>query len=125
MPMTTAFRTPLLRDTLRLAVLAAALGALLGLAPLGLPGARGAEPNHLRIGNSAYGITHHLELGLDKSVIVDLPGEVQEVIVSQPSVAGAIMRSKRRAIVQGVGSGGTNIFFSTARAKPSPYSTSR
>jgi pilus assembly protein CpaC len=102
---------PLLRDTLRLAALAAVLGGLFGLAPLGLPSAQGAEPNHLRIGNGAYGITHHLQLGLDKSVLVDLPGEVQEVIVSQPSVAGAIMRSKRRAIIQGVGSGGTNIFF--------------
>lgn len=103
--------TPLLRDTLRLSALAAVLGALFGLLPLGLPPAHGAEPNHLRIGSGAYGITHQLSLGLDKSVLVDLPGEVQEVIVSQPSVAGAIMRSKRRAIVQGVGSGGTNIFF--------------
>lgn len=113
MPMTrSASRpAPLLRDTLRFAAVAAVLGGLFGLAPLGLPSAQGAEPNHLRIGDSAYGVTHHLEVGLGKSLLVDLPGEVQEVIVSQPSVAGAIMRSKRRAILQGVGSGDTNIFF--------------
>src|SRR5262245_54942654 len=94
MPMThSAHRTlpPLMRDTLRLAAVAALLGGLFGLAPLGLPSAQGAEPNHLRIGNGAYGITQHVEVGLDKSLIVDLPGEVTEVIVSQPTVAGAIM----------------------------------
>jgi pilus assembly protein CpaC len=102
---------PLLRSTLRFTAAAALLGALFGLAPLGLSGAKSAEPNHLRIGQTAYGVTQHIDLGLDKSLIVDLPGEVKEVIVSQPSVAGAIMRSKHRAIVQGIGSGDTNIFF--------------
>jgi pilus assembly protein CpaC len=103
--------TPLLRDTLRLALAAAVLGGLFGLAPLGLPVAQGVEPNHLRIGAGAYGITQSLEVGLNKSLIVDLPADVHEVIVSQPSVAGAIMRHKRRAIVQGIASGGTNIIF--------------
>src|SRR5690606_12476775 len=32
-------------------------------------------------------------------------------IVSQPAVAGAIMRNKRRAVIQGSAAGGTNIFF--------------
>jgi pilus assembly protein CpaC len=102
---------PLLRDTLRLALAAAVLGALFGLAPLGLPPAQGAGPNHLRIGAGAYGITQHLEIGLNKSLIVDLPADVHEVIVSQPNVAGAIMRHKRRAIIQGIALGGTNIIF--------------
>ncbi len=102
---------PLLRDTLRLALAAAVLGGLFGLAPLGLRHAWGAEASHLRIGAGAYGITQDLELGLNKSLIVDLPADVHEVIVSQPGVAGAIMRHKRRAIVQGVGSGETNVFF--------------
>jgi pilus assembly protein CpaC len=102
---------PLLRNTLRLALAAAVLGGLFGLVPLGLPPAHGAEPNHLRIGAGAYGVTQRLEVGLNKSLIVDLPADVHEVIVSQPSVAGAIMRHKRRAIVQGITSGGTNIIF--------------
>src|SRR5688572_23103572 len=102
---------PLLRDTLRFALVAAVLGALFGLAPLGLRHAWGAEASHLRIGVGAYGITQDLELGLNKSLILDLPADVHEVIVSQPGVAGAIMRHKRRAIVQGVGTGETNVFF--------------
>ncbi len=99
------------RATLRFAIAAAVLGALLGLAPLGLSDARGAEASRLRVGVNAYGATQHVEIGLNKSLIVDLPADVREVIVSQPAVAGAILRSKRRAIVQGVAVGGTNIFF--------------
>lgn len=103
--------SPLLRDTLRLAALAALLGAMLGLAPLGLSEAHAAQASHLRVSANAYGTTQHVEVGLNKSLIVDLPADVREVIVSQPGVAGAIMRSKRRAIVQGTAIGGTNILF--------------
>ncbi len=102
---------PLLRTTFRMAVMAALLGSLFGLAPLSLGEAQGADPNHLRIGVGAYGVTQRLEVGLNKSLIIDLPADVHEVIVSQPGVAGAIMRNKRRAIVQGIGSGETNVFF--------------
>lgn len=66
---------------------------------------------HLRVSNAEIGNTQYLQVGKDKSVIIDFPAEVSEVIVSQPSVAGVIMRSKRRAILQGVGIGETNIFF--------------
>lgn len=104
-------KASLLRETLRFAVIAALLGVLLGLLPLGLGDVRAGEPNRLRVGVNAYGVTHHVEIGLNKSMIVDLPADVREVIVSQPAVAGAIMRSKRRAIVQGAAVGGTNIFF--------------
>jgi pilus assembly protein CpaC len=99
------------RNTLRFAVVAAVLGCLFGLAPLSIPHAQGADTNHLRIGAKSYGGTYALDLGISKSLIIDLPAEVHEVIVSQPAVAGAIMRSKRRAIIQGVGPGDTNIFF--------------
>ena len=102
---------PLKRDTLRFALIAAALGGLFGLAPIGLTDADGAEANHLRIGPGAYGITQALEVGLNKSMIIDLPADVHEVIVTQPGVTGAIMRHKRRVILQGVGAGDTNIFF--------------
>ena len=102
--------SPFFRDTVRFAALAALLGAFLGLVPLGAD-AFAREANHLRIGAKAYGVTHEVEVGLNKSLIVDLPADVREVIVSQPAVAGAIMRNKRRAVIQGSAAGGTNIFF--------------
>lgn len=113
MPMTTRPRTDarLASLTLRFAVAAALLGALIGLAPVGLGTARGAETSHIQISKNAYGTTYPVSLGINKSIIVDLPTNVGEVIVSQPQVAAAVMRSKDRAIIQGVGPGDTNIFF--------------
>lgn len=64
---------------------------------------------HLRV--AAMGSSQNVQLGLNKSVIVDLPAEAGEVIVSQPQVAGAILRSKTRAIIQGVAVGETNVIF--------------
>ena len=98
-----------LRKTLRFALMAAVLGTGLGLAPLGLDAAQ--AQSHLRVAGAAYGVTQPVEIELNKSMIIDLPADIREVIVSQPSVANAIMRSKRRAIVQGTAAGDTNIFF--------------
>lgn len=66
---------------------------------------------------SSVGGTQNIQLGLNKSVIVDLPREVSEVIVSQPTVAGAIMRTRKRAIIQGVALGETNVFFLDAAGR--------
>lgn len=81
------------------------------------PSAVAQTGNHLRISNGEIGVTQYIEVSQNKSVIIDLPAEVGEVIVSQPTVATAIMRSKRRAIVQGVSIGETNIFFLNARGQ--------
>ncbi|KQN76860.1 hypothetical protein ASE94_18180 [Devosia sp. Leaf64] len=65
----------------------------------------------INVSSTAYGGQRDIDLELNKSMIVDLPAGVAEVIVSQPSVAAAIMRTRTRAIVQGIGGGDTNIFF--------------
>lgn len=101
----------LLLDTLRLAAVAALLGGLLGLAPLGPTEALAFETTHLRIGQQSYGAAQDLKLEVNKSMIVDLPAAVGEVVASQPNIATVVMRSKQRAIVQGVSGGDTNIFF--------------
>lgn len=84
---------------------------------LAAPAIAGSQANHMKISRAETGATQHIEVGQNKSIIVDLPVEVREVIVSQPNVAGAIMRSKRRAIVQGIGIGETNIFFLDANGQ--------
>lgn len=101
----------LLFDTLRLAAVAAVLGGLLGLSPLGVSGALAFETTHLRVGKQSYGATQNIELEVNKSMIVDLPASVGEVVATQPGIATVVMRSKQRAIVQGVSGGDTNIFF--------------
>jgi pilus assembly protein CpaC len=70
-----------------------------------------AETTQLRLTQASYGSTQTLAIDLNKSVIIDLPADVRDVIVGQPSVATTIMRTKRRAIVQGTSAGSTNIFF--------------
>ncbi|MCF6343376.1 MAG: type II and III secretion system protein family protein [Devosiaceae bacterium] len=85
-------------------------GLLLPILP-----ASAQKVTQLRISKAEMGATQYLQVGHNKSVIIDLPAEVGEVIVSQPNVAGVVMRSKRRAILQGVGVGETNIFFLDAR----------
>ncbi|KRA95053.1 hypothetical protein ASD83_19730 [Devosia sp. Root685] len=67
--------------------------------------------SQITIASTAYGAQRNLDVELNKSIIVDLPAGVAEVVVSQPNVAAAIMRTRTRAIVQGIGGGNTNIFF--------------
>lgn len=104
-------RPGLLVNTLRLTAFAATLGALLGLTPLGVEHAQAFETTHLRVGGNAYGATQNIELEVNKSMIVDLPASVGEVIATQPNIATVVMRTKSRAIVQGIAGGDTNIFF--------------
>lgn len=87
-----------------------ALVGCVSLAGLGatLPALAQAQ---VTIASASYGGQRNLDLELNKSMIVDLPAGVAEVIVSQPTVAAAIMRTRTRAIVQGIGGGDTNIFF--------------
>jgi pilus assembly protein CpaC len=104
-------------DTIKMTALAAALGAMLGLAPLGFgQQAQGAEA-HITIAGNAFGTTRAVSLSLNKSMILDLPVDAKEVIVGSPGIASAILRSKRRVILQGMGSGDTNIIFLDATGR--------
>ena len=91
-------------------LLATALAALLASASLGAVTAT-AEENHLTVSAAAYGATRQVEVQINKTVLVDLPAGAAEVIVTQPNVAAAIMRTRTRAILQGISGGDTNIFF--------------
>ena len=104
-------------DTLKMTALAAVLGAILGLVPLGFGPAHGAEGAHITITGSAFGSTRDVALSLNKSIILDLPVDAKEVIVAQPGVATAILRSKRRIILQGMSAGDTNMIFLDATGR--------
>jgi pilus assembly protein CpaC len=70
-----------------------------------------AQETHLNISAAAYGATRSFEIEANKTALVDLPAGAAEVIVTQPGVAAAIMRTRTRAILQGIAGGSTNIFF--------------
>ena len=70
-----------------------------------------AQETHVVISPAAYGATRALQVELNKTALLDLPAGAAEVIVSQPGVAAAIMRTRTRAIIQGLTGGDTNMFF--------------
>src|SRR6201996_989219 len=52
-----------------------------------------------------------LPLGVGKSVVVDLPGDIKDVLVADPKIANAVVRTARRAYIIGATVGQTNIVF--------------
>ena len=86
------------------------LGLLLTALSAAMPVLAATSP-HLRIAQSEMGRTQYVEIGVNKSIIIDLPAEAGEVIVSQPNVANALMRTRTRAVIQGIAAGETNILF--------------
>ena len=55
--------------------------------------------------------TRFLSLGVGKSAIIDLPRDVKDVLVADPKIANAVIRSPQRAYVIGAGVGQTNVVF--------------
>jgi pilus assembly protein CpaC len=90
-------------------LIAPALAAIL-LGSVAVPPAA-AQETHLEISSAAYGATRSVKVEVNKSMLIDLPAGVAEVIVTQPGIAAAIMRSRTRAILQGISAGKTNVFF--------------
>ena len=80
--------------------LRAAFAGLASLATLGIAAPALGQQAQITVAGSAYGAQRQIDLELNKSMIIDLPAGVAEVIVSQPSVAAAIMRTRTRAILR-------------------------
>jgi pilus assembly protein CpaC len=61
--------------------------------------------------------TQFLPLGVGKSIVVDVPGEIKDVLVADPKIANAVVRTSRRAYIIGVAVGQTNIYFFDAAGR--------
>src|ERR1700716_815980 len=55
--------------------------------------------------------TRFLALGIGKSVVVDFPRDVKDVLVADPKIATAVLRSAQRAYIIGSTVGQTNVVF--------------
>jgi pilus assembly protein CpaC len=55
--------------------------------------------------------TRFLALGVGKSAIIDLPRDVKDVLVADPKIANAVIRSPQRAYIIGSAVGQTNVVF--------------
>jgi pilus assembly protein CpaC len=63
-----------------------------------------------------------LSLGIGKSIVIDLPREIKDVLVADPKIANAVVRSTQRAYIIGAAVGQTNIvFFDSTGAQIAAY----
>ncbi|MEO0326962.1 MAG: type II and III secretion system protein family protein [Pseudomonadota bacterium] len=69
-----------------------------------------AQANYLKISKSSIGKTQRIRVGLNQSMVVDLPGDAHDILVANPDVADAITRTSRRIYVFGKQVGSTNLF---------------
>jgi pilus assembly protein CpaC len=58
-----------------------------------------------------HGKVRFLALGIGKSVVVDLPRDIKDVLVADPKIANAVVRSPQRAYIIGETVGQTNVVF--------------
>jgi pilus assembly protein CpaC len=61
--------------------------------------------------------SNFIPLGVGKSVVVDLARDVKDVLVADPKIANAVIRTARRAYLIGTGIGQTNIYFFDAEGR--------
>ncbi len=66
--------------------------------------------SYIKISKASGGKSRRIKLGLDKSLVIDLPGDAHDILVANPEVADAITRTSRRIYLFGKKVGQTNIF---------------
>src|ERR1700730_6263101 len=60
---------------------------------------------------SAQTKVRFLALGIGKSTVIDLPRDIKDVLVADPKIANAVIRSPQRAYIIGASVGQTNVVF--------------
>ena len=88
--------------------IAFALG--LAVAASGASAVVAAEPDLPFGARGASVPVRNLQLGVGKSVIVDLPEEAAEIYVGDPRIANAVVRTARRIYVSALANGQTTVF---------------
>jgi pilus assembly protein CpaC len=96
---------PLIRTTSLVALMIA-----FGLVATGRTGATDQSSQAIQVAASDAG-SRFVPLGIGKSVVIDLPRDVKDVLVADPKIANAVIRSARRAYIIGSAIGQTNVFF--------------
>lgn len=99
--------------TVRVAIAIAVLAAGSGIVSRALAGnvvftAPPMQEIHVAASDSQ---SQPVNLGVSKSVVIDLPRDIKDVLVADPKIANAVVRSSRRAFIIGNAVGQTNVFF--------------
>lgn len=60
---------------------------------------------------SSDATSRFMPLGLNKSVVIELPTDISEALVVNPKIVNAVVRSQRRVYIIGAEVGQTNVYF--------------
>ena len=117
--MFTRKRKTIVKPFLALAVLAGCLIDADGGIAAGLRGTRprdeAPQAGDARVIGAAQ--ARQIKLQSNKSIILELPGDAKDILVSNPDIADVIVRSQRRVFLTGKKVGSTNIFFFDEQSK--------
>ena len=104
----------------RKAALLKILAGLAAVASLALPVASRAGDDMgsvVKVDMASGGANQSLSLPMGRSAVVDLPVDARDVLVSNPTVAEAVLRTPRRIFVLGMKSGVTDAMFFDAAGR--------
>ena len=87
-----------------------AVALALALAVPTLPSSSSAQGRADLSGVEATNNSHSISMGVGKSVVVELPRDATEVVVGNPGVVNAVVRTPRKIYIMGAGQGQTTIF---------------
>jgi pilus assembly protein CpaC len=89
-----------------------AISLAIGVAALGFlaAGAEAQTPGYLQLTSTDILANHPVYLGINKSVVIDLPRPAGDVLVSNPQIADAVLRTSSRLYLIGVQLGQASVF---------------
>lgn len=93
------------------------LAALAGVALTSPAGADTDFPRSVSVPGDQQGAVRRFTLGLNKSVIVALPQPARDVLVSNPSIVDAVVRTPEKTYLIARAVGETNVFFFDAAGR--------
>lgn len=79
--------------------------------------AQKSTQNRITVSASEANVSKTILLGLNKSVVIDLPTDAHDILVANPAVADAVTRTSRRIYLFGKAIGQTNIFVFDGRGE--------
>ena len=92
----------------RVALAAVFLGA--ALAPTAPAVSADAPVDVIKV-TASEATSRSIDLGIGKSIAIDLPTDIKDVLVADPKIANAVIRTSRRVYMIGAGVGQTTMFF--------------
>ncbi|MBL1419236.1 MAG: type II and III secretion system protein family protein [Alphaproteobacteria bacterium] len=70
-----------------------------------------ADEDYIKIKNSKNVVTRTVNLGKDKTLVIDLPRNARDILIGNPEIAEVVARSARKSYVIGKTLGSTNIIY--------------